>query len=170
MKTINITIEIIEKNITISETLKDKIESFKKEMAQEKAIQKQRFDMLHDLKNQFKKELNSSFGEEVWQSDYSNYTRCYPVKGVGGKLGVKIEFDDLVRRNSSRKKWELWFTSPYLETRRLSTLNYEPVNQEIIEIILKGEDWETYTIKSIDQIHKIVENDYITYLTNKSKI
>lgn len=178
MKTITITIEIKEQE---KETLKgsiiERIETVKiNKLNAEEGI-KERVKELIKIKNSILDKFNQDLGEGVWFEDKRG--RYYPNMSRGHKefsdknrcFAVSIGFRDGIYRNTCFNVWDLYIQTPLKEEVVLGQIKYREPKLDTIEMYLVGSDevkkGRVYKIENIEDIHTILEDDYITYFSIK---
>jgi hypothetical protein len=166
MKTITITININseeQKPLTIKSSIQEQINFHlkEKEIARQNTIALQKGVI--KLRDEILSELNEKVGSEVW---FSKETK-------EGYYYNELSFKDGIRRNTSYDDWNI--TIDY-DTKEVvfGQIRYKvPIVENGLKIVLapahkNSLNWQHrkyYTITDLNDVHKYLEKDYLTYFT-----
>lgn len=173
MKTIIITISIseeVQEPLTIKSSIQEQIDFHLKE--KEKALESKKVlqKAVISLRNEILAELNKKVGSEVWLSKQTEKGYYYN----------QLYFKDGIRRNTPYDDWNI--TISY-DTKKVvfGKIEYEvPIVENGLKVVLEPTEenhkqWKSkenqrkYVITDLDQVHKHLEKDYLTYFTNGIK-
>lgn len=171
MKTIIITINISEETqqpITIKSSIQEQINYHlkEKEKAKENIIILQK--SIITLRDKILSELNEKVGSEVWFSKQTKEGYYYNT----------LYFKDGIRRNTCYDDWNI--TISY-DTKQVvfGQIKYEvPIVENGLKVVLEPteknrQQWKSkenqkkYIITDLDQVHRYLEKDYLTYFTQQ---
>jgi len=178
MKTITITINISDNQQT---TVKDDIQSKIVYHLEQKELCKQqlkdRLKKLFKIRETMLKQLNKEVGEKVWF--VSKEGEYYPNFGYKGSVAVSMGFRDGIYKNTPYNDWDINIITPAKETITFGEISYTKLDLEKIKFqiapteknnkLRSTQQKSEYYFTDLEQVHKFLEKDYITYFTHKNK-
>lgn len=173
MKKITITISISEETqqpLAIASSIQEQINFHlkEKERAKESRIILQKGVI--SLRDKILSELNEKVGSEVWFSKQTEKGYYYN----------QLYFKDGIRKNTCFDDWNITISYDTKEV-VFGQIRYEvPIVENGLKVVLEpteenNKNWKDksnqkkYIIKDLDQVHKYLEKDYLTYFTNVIK-
>jgi len=171
MKTITITINIseeVQQPLTVKASIQEQINFHLQEKvrARNSTIELQKGVKV--LRDNILKELNEKVGCDVWYSKQTKEGYYYNQLGFKDGIIKNTPYDDwnIIISYSTREVifGEIKYTVPIVEKGLKVVL--EPTEQN-------GKNWrgtkQSYVITDLEQVHKYLEKDYLTYFTNGVK-
>lgn len=167
MKTITITINISEEvqPLTIKSSIQEQINFHlkEKERAKENRIILQKG--IISLRDKILSELNEKVGSKVWFSKENDRGHYYN----------QLYFKDGIRRNTPYDDWNITISYDKKDV-VFGQIEYEvPIIDNGLKVVLEPTEENNrsnrkkYIITDLNQVHKYLEKDYLTYFTNGIK-
>ena len=173
MKTITITINISEETqqpLTIASSIQEQINFHLKERERAKESRIILQKAIINLRDKILLELNDKVGGEVWFSKQTKEGYYYNT----------LYFKDGIRRNTCYDDWNIIIS---YDTKKVvfGQMEYEvPIVENGLKIVLEATHHnhenrkekymqKKYIITDLEQVHKHLEKDYITYFTNGTR-
>ena len=173
MKTITITINIseeVQEPLTIAPSIQEQINFHLKE--KEKALESKKVLQkgVICLRDKILSELNEKVGSKVWFSKATKEGYYYNT----------LYFKNGIYRNTCYDDWNITISYDTKEV-VFGQIKYEvPIVENGLKIVLEPthknqQNWKDrvnqkkYIITDLDQVHKCLEKDYITFFTNNQK-
>jgi hypothetical protein len=136
------------------------------------------------IREELMQQMNETVGADVWfvkNFDVNSYNPTISRKhkhfqSADQCFAVKIGFSDGIYRNTPYNDWDLYIQTPLKGEVKYGEIKYNEPNLDIIEMYLVksnhnqtfrmgDSDKISYKIEDINEVHKHLEKDYITYFT-----
>lgn len=179
MNTLTFTLATANPATPIKNLINQKIEDFKAEKAKHAKAISTRVNEMFKMQTEIMEQLNKEVGADVWFLDKRNvgrytlyYGRTHINRDRNPCFGVSIGFRDGVYKNTCYNDWDLIIQTPWSDEIKMADMSYRIPNLDVIEIYLvQTENNEkhnvskqiSHKITDLSQVHKFLENDYLTY-------
>lgn len=174
MKTISFTIKVKEEQeVKIKDTIQGKIAYHLEQKELSKKQVGVRVKELFDIRDTLMQQLNDEVGENVWFFDDNGTYHPRHEKG----MGVTIGFRDGVYKNTPYNDWDIYITTPMSEKIEYGEISYQMPKLDEIRLYISSTEKNERSRPSItnyieftdlNEVHKLLENDYKTYFTRKA--